>query len=103
MKAWLMAPIPVDRARGPSDMKNKSGGFTLVEVLVVISIVGVMMGLLLPAVQAAREAARRAQCKNNLRQIGIALHHYHDLKKSLPSGFVWPNRTFWTGLMLPEI
>jgi prepilin-type N-terminal cleavage/methylation domain-containing protein/prepilin-type processing-associated H-X9-DG protein len=84
-------------------MKSKPGGFTLVELLVVISIVGVLMSILLPAVQAAREAARRAQCKNNLRQIGIALQHYHDVKSTFPSGFVWPNRTFWTGLILPQI
>jgi prepilin-type N-terminal cleavage/methylation domain-containing protein/prepilin-type processing-associated H-X9-DG protein len=84
-------------------MKNKSGGFSLVELLVVISIVGVLISILLPAVQSAREAARRAQCKNNLRQMGIALHHYHDVRNSFPSGSVWPNKTFWTGLILPEI
>ncbi len=59
--------------------------FTLVELLVVIAIIGILVGLLLPAVQAAREAARRAQCSNNIRQIGLALHNYHDTYKAFPS------------------
>ena len=63
-------------------MKDPSSrnGFTLVELLVVIAIIGILIGLLLPAVQAAREAARRAQCANNLKQIGLAVHNFHQAR-----------------------
>jgi prepilin-type N-terminal cleavage/methylation domain-containing protein len=67
-------------------MRVRRKGFTLIELLVVIAIIAVLIALLLPAVQAAREAARRTQCRNNLKQIGLAVHNYHDVYKQMPLG-----------------
>jgi len=82
---------------------NPRSAFTLVELLVVIAIIGILIGLLLPAVQMVREAARRSECSNNLKQVGLGLQLYHDAHNRFPMGNYGKQGTAWTAYILPFV
>ena len=84
-------------------LSGRRSGFTLVELLVVIAIIGVLVALLLPAVQAAREAARRMSCQNNMKQLSLGLHNYESVHNTLPPAGIDTNQMSWTVLLLPFI
>jgi len=107
----ITLPPPASSLRPPNRRRSTSSGFTLVELLIVVAVIGVLTALTLPALQRARESARRATCRNNLRQLGVGLHQYHTVYETFPPGGVqwrpFGNKTkrqlAWSAFLLPYV
>jgi prepilin-type N-terminal cleavage/methylation domain-containing protein/prepilin-type processing-associated H-X9-DG protein len=82
---------------------NWRQAFTLVELLVVIAVIGILIAMLMPAIQSVREAARRIKCANNVKQQSLAMHNYESYRESLPSGFTFPEGALWSAYILPFV
>jgi len=104
MAGMMSTGVVTTRRSNTAAGSARTKAFTLIELLVVIAIIAVLVSLLLPAVQQAREAARRTQCKNNLKQIGLALHNYHDNLNCFPPGTMFGDDDYgWGAMILPQL
>ncbi len=95
-----MKTLTMSRSLAP---RRRRSGFTLVELLVVMAVIAILVGLLLPAVQKAREAAARTQCQNNLKQMGLAIHHYHDTYRKITPNRITDLHATWAVLLMPYL
>lgn len=102
-KGWLMQRFTIRTVAGRTDNKPARSGFTIIELLVVMAVISVLIALLMPAVQQSREAARRTQCLNHLKQMGLAIHNFHDQYRFLPPSRSYDHYTSWAFLILPQM